>query len=62
MQSASVCILFCSILVCSNYHSSASADTAKPTPLILEKSEGERRVWRPSRVQRAGWANRLRSF
>src|SRR6516225_7018853 len=47
MQSASVCILFCSILVSSSYHSSASADTAKPTPLILEKSEGERRVWRP---------------
>jgi len=47
MQTASVCILFCLILFCPNYHSSASVDTAKATPLILEKSEGERRVWRP---------------
>ena len=47
MRSASVPILFCLILFCSNHHPTASADTAKPTPLILEKNEGERRVWRP---------------
>ena len=47
MRSASVCILFCLVLFCPNYHASASADTAKPTPLILEKNEGERRIWRP---------------
>jgi hypothetical protein len=47
MRSASVPILFCLVLFCPNYHPSASADTAKPTPLILKKNEGERRVWRP---------------
>jgi len=54
MRSASVTILFCLILFCSNHHPTASADTvneptgaAKPTPLILEKNEGERRIWRP---------------
>src|SRR6516225_595967 len=47
MRSVSVPILFCLILFCPNHQSTASADTAKPTPLILEKSEGERRVWRP---------------
>ncbi len=47
MRSASVPILFCLILFCSNHQPSASGDTAKPTPLILEKNEGERRVWRP---------------
>jgi len=53
MRSASVPILFCLILFCSNHQPTASADTvnqptgaAKPTPLILEKNEGERREWR----------------
>jgi quercetin dioxygenase-like cupin family protein len=53
MRSASVPILFCLILFCSNHHPTASADTANkpshaatPTPLILEKNEGERREWR----------------
>ena len=53
MRSAIVPILFCLILFWSNHHPTASADTAnqptnaaKPTPLILEKNEGERRVWR----------------
>ena len=53
MRSASVPILFCLILFCSNHHPTASADTAnqptnaaKPTPLILEKNDGERRAWR----------------
>ena len=47
MRPASLCILFCLVMFCPNHHPSASADTAKPTPLILEKNEGERRVWRP---------------
>ena len=47
MRPASVCILFCLVMFCPNHQPSASADTAKPTPLILEKNEGERRVWRP---------------
>jgi quercetin dioxygenase-like cupin family protein len=47
MRPASVLILFCLILFYSNHQPTASADTAKPTPLILEKNEGERRVWRP---------------
>jgi len=47
MRSASVCILFCLVMFCPNHAPSASADTAKPTPLILEKNESERRVWRP---------------
>jgi quercetin dioxygenase-like cupin family protein len=41
------------ILFCANHHPTASADianqpanAAKPTPLILEKNEGERREWR----------------
>src|SRR5215475_6763703 len=53
MRSAKLPIFFCLILFCSNHPSTASADTgsqptnaAKPTPLILEKDEGERRVWR----------------
>jgi len=46
MRSASVCILFCLVLFCPNHHPSAFADTAGPTPLILEKNEGERRQWR----------------
>ena len=45
MRSASVPILFCLILFCPQ--PGASAGTAKPTPLILEKNEGERREWRP---------------
>ena len=47
MRPASVCIGICLVLSCPNHQPSASADTAKPTPLILEKNEGERRVWRP---------------
>ena len=47
MRSVTMPILFCLILFCPNHQSTASADTAKPTPLILEKNEGERRVWRP---------------
>jgi len=53
MRSASVPILFCLILFCSNHYHTATADTAdqsantaKPTPLILEKNESERREWR----------------
>ena len=49
MRSASVPILFCLILFCTDHDPTASADTAnaaKPTPLILEKNEGERREWR----------------
>ena len=54
MQSVRMPILFCLILFWSNHHQTAFAETAnqptgtaKPTPLILEKNEGERRVWRP---------------
>src|SRR5215467_2815174 len=47
MRSVSVPILFCLTVFSSAHQSPASADTAKPTPLILEKDEGERRVWRP---------------
>ena len=46
MRSAGVPVLFCLMLFGPNHHPTASADTAKPTPLILEKNEGERRVWR----------------
>ena len=53
MRSVSVFMLICLILLCSNHRPTASADTAeqrsnavKPTPLILEKNEGERREWR----------------
>ena len=46
MRSAGVYTLFCLILLCPNHHLSASPDTAKPTPLIFEKNEGERREWR----------------
>jgi len=52
MRPARVPILFCLIVFCTNYRS-ASADpsnqptnAAKPTPLILEKNDGERRAWR----------------
>jgi quercetin dioxygenase-like cupin family protein len=53
MRFASVPRLFCLILFGINHHPAAFADTdsppaktAQPTPLILEKNEGERRVWR----------------
>ena len=53
MQSVRLTILSGLILLCSNYYPTALADTAdqptnaiKPTPLILEKNDGERRVWR----------------
>ena len=54
MQYVRVPILFCLLLFCTDHHPTAFADTgdlptnaAKPTPLILEKNEGERRIWRP---------------
>ena len=54
MQYVRVPILFCLLLFRTDHHPTAFADTAdqptnaaKPTPLILEKNEGERRVWRP---------------
>jgi quercetin dioxygenase-like cupin family protein len=48
-------VLSCLILFCTSHHYPAAfagtadqqANAAKPTPLILEKNEGERRVWRP---------------
>ena len=53
MQSVRMPILSCLILFCSNYYPTAFADpanqptnAAKPTPLILEKNDGERREWR----------------
>jgi|SRR5262249_3693848 len=53
MRSAAVPILFSLMLFWPNHQPSASADAAnqrtnaaKPTPLILEKNEGERREWR----------------
>ena len=53
MRFASVPRLFCLILFGINHHPAAFADTdnpptttAQPTPLILEKNEGERREWR----------------
>jgi len=49
MRPTSVPTLFCLILFCSNHHPTVSADTTnaeKPTPLILEKNDGERREWR----------------
>ena len=52
MRSARVPILFCLMVFCTN-PLSAFADpanqpskVAKPTPLILEKNDGERRAWR----------------
>jgi quercetin dioxygenase-like cupin family protein len=54
MRSANVVIFLCLMLFWSFQSPLASrdgADTAtepsKPTPLILEKNEGERRIWRP---------------
>ena len=54
MESLRLAILSCLILFCGNHYPTAFAGTAdqpanaaKPTPLILEKNEGERRVWRP---------------
>jgi quercetin dioxygenase-like cupin family protein len=39
----------CAFLVCGSAlaPSAPQAQSAKPTPLILEKDDGERRVWRP---------------
>ena len=61
MRPASVCILFCLVLLCPNDQPSASADTARPTPLILEKNEGERRVWRPIEGEE-GWLGQPAPF
>src|SRR5215468_386605 len=53
MRSVSLPTLFCSILFCAYHYPTAFADPAKqptnavnPTPLILEKNDGERRAWR----------------
>ncbi|MGH9775431.1 MAG: cupin domain-containing protein [Candidatus Acidiferrales bacterium] len=49
MRSASSFTSICALFVCSLAVASSSlqAQSAKATPLILEKNEGERRVWRP---------------
>ena len=53
MRSVRVLTLFCLLLFCPNHQPTSLADTAsqptnaaKPTPLILEKNEGDRREWR----------------
>ena len=53
MRPVSVPTVFCLLLFCPSHHPTASADpanqpanAAKPTPLILEKNEGDRREWR----------------
>lgn len=45
----------CALLVCGSAvaPSSLQAQSAKATPLILEKNEGNRRVWRPLEVSKA---------
>jgi quercetin dioxygenase-like cupin family protein len=49
MRSAISVVGICVFLVCgfAVLPSSLQAQSAKATPLILEKNEGERRVWRP---------------
>lgn len=49
MLSATSFVGVCALLVCGSavLPSSLHAQSAKATPLILEKNEGERRVWRP---------------
>ncbi len=49
MRPASFFLGVCAILVCNSAiaPSYLQAQSAKATPLILEKDEGERRVWRP---------------
>ncbi|MFZ0638639.1 MAG: cupin domain-containing protein [Candidatus Acidiferrales bacterium] len=49
MRSAIPVVSVCAFLVCGSavLPSSLQAQPAKATPLILEKNEGERRVWRP---------------
>lgn len=49
MRSASFLIGVCTLLVGSSAVAASSlrGQSAKPAPLILEKDEGERRVWRP---------------
>lgn len=49
MRPASLLISICTLLVWNSAVAPPSlrAQSAKPTPLILEKDEGERRVWRP---------------
>jgi quercetin dioxygenase-like cupin family protein len=49
MRSAIPVLSVCAFLVCGSavLPSSLQAQSAKATPLILEKNEGERRVWRP---------------
>lgn len=49
MRSAISVVSVCAFLVCGSavLPTSLGAQSAKATPLILEKNEGERRVWRP---------------
>jgi quercetin dioxygenase-like cupin family protein len=47
MRPASFFMGTCAFLVCGSAVALLGAQSAKPTPLILEKNEGERRVWRP---------------
>lgn len=49
MRRASFLLAVCGFLVCKSAiaPTHAQAQSAKSTPLILEKNEGERRVWRP---------------
>jgi quercetin dioxygenase-like cupin family protein len=47
MRLASFFIGICAFLVCGSNASLLQAQSAKAKPLILEKDEGERRVWRP---------------
>ena len=46
----------CALLVCGSAVAPSSTQTqsANATPLILEKDEGERRVWRPIEGRREG--------
>jgi hypothetical protein len=47
MRLASFFTGICAFSVCGSNASLLQAQSAKATPLILEKNEGERRVWRP---------------
>ena len=49
MRPASFLVAVCGFFVCNSAiaPAHAQAQSAKSTPLILEKNEGERRVWRP---------------
>ena len=52
MRSISLAVAVCAVLACGGSSAPAattdqSSSATKVTPLILEKNEGERRVWRP---------------